>query len=489
MVVGEGGGMSGPVIPVRAVLAADLSGGAVRVAASEAGRRGFQHEALLELAVDDPAAARARLAGAVARRGAVWAAALPIHESLTRWLRAPLASEAKARKVLPSLLDIQLPFSIEECVHLFPSIGRTPQGEVEALAVAARRSDIRRRLEALAVLGIDPVFLDHEGLALWSQSLSEMPPRGAGRRVVAALYPDHLALVLGDTAAGRPEESRFIGAHSLRPVEALWQAAGPASAEPGVQRILGRVRQILQAQAAGTPPSIEWIWTGPGAADAALTAELQHHVAELGNFTFAAHARPESFLPRALGARALRGGAWPCNFRTGPLAHPAAEQHRARQSRRASAALAAAGLVLCGIGLAWPTILETRKRGAQAAVESLASRLAPESRLLYGQELRITRQAVQDRAALYRPFLEAVESAGPALLTEVLQAARAQGLTIDSLGLSADSVSVRGAAPDWDRGEKLAEPFRRRGLRVVVERQDAGLDEKVHFTLKGGRAP
>ncbi|MBP7829361.1 MAG: hypothetical protein KA248_05545 [Kiritimatiellae bacterium] len=481
--------MSGPVLPVRAVLAADLSGGAVRVGGSEAGRRGIRHEALLDVAADDPAAARGRLAEAIAGRGAVWAAALPIHEGLTRWLRAPLASEAKARKVLPSLLDIQLPFSIEDCVHLFPRIGRTAQGEVEALAVAARLSDLRRRLEALAVLGIDPVFLDHEGLALWSQSLAEKPPRGAGRRVVAALYPDHLALVLGDTAAGRPEESRFISAHSLRPVEALWRAAGPATAEPGVQRILGRVRQILQAQAAGASASIEWIWTGPGAADAALTAELQHHVAGLGSFDFAAHDRPESFLRRALGARALRGAAWPCNFRAGPLAHPAAEQHRARQSRRTSVALAAAGLVLCGAGLAWPSLLETRKRGVQAAVESLARRLAPDSRLLYGQELRTTRQAVQDRAALYRPFLEALQPSAPALLAEVLQEARAQGLTLDSLGFSADSVSARGTAPDWDRCEKLAEPFRRRGLHVVVERQDAGLDEKVHFTLKGGRNP
>ncbi|HOW98748.1 MAG TPA: hypothetical protein P5567_13495 [Kiritimatiellia bacterium] len=479
--------MSGPILPARVCLAADLFAGGLRVGRSECARRGLRHEAVLDLAVEDPAPVKAKVAKLEARGGCVWAAALPIHESLTRWLKAPLASEAKARRVLPSLLDIQLPFSIEECVHLFPWIRPSGRGEVEALAVAARTSDLRRRLESLAALGISPVVLDHEGLALWSQSLREEPPRGGGWRVVAALYPDHLALVLGQTDGREPGESRFAGAHSLRPVEALWQGAGNASAEPAVQRVIGRVRQILQAQAASS--SIEWLWTGPGAADAALTEDLQHHLGALGSFAFHSHARPESFLVRALATRALRGGAWPCNFRIGSLAHPTVERHLVRRSRGASAALAAAGLVLCGLGLAWPSVLEARKNGVQSELESLAGRLAPGLRLPYGQELRSVRQALQDRAALYRPFLDAFEPSAAELLLEVLQTARAAGLTLDSLGFSGDSVTARGAGADWDRCEQLAGPFRARGLRVVLERQDAGLDEKVHFTLKGGNAP
>lgn len=479
--------MSGPVLPARVCLAADLFAGGLRVGRAECGRRGCRHETVLDLPVEDPAPARARIEALEPRSGCVWAAAVPIHESLTRWLKAPLASEAKARRVLPSLLDIQLPFSIEECVHLFPWIRPSGRGEVEALAVAARSSDLRRRLESLAALGISPVVLDHEGLALWSQSLREEPPRGEGWRVVAALYPDHLALVLGRTDGRKPEDSRFAGAHSLRPVDALWQGAGTASAEPAVQRVIGRVRQILQAQAALT--SIEWFWTGPGAADAALIEDLQHHLGPLGSFAFRSHARPESFLVRALATRALRVGTWPCNFRIASLVHPAVTRHRARQARGVSVALASAGLVLCGLGLAWPSVLEARKRGVQTELESLAGRLAPGVRLPYGQELRTVRQALQDRAALYRPFLDALEPSAATLLLEVLQTARANGLTLDSLGFSGDAVTARGTGADWDRCEQLAGPFRARGLHVVLERQEAGLDEKVHFTLKGGNNP
>ena len=484
--------MSRADYPARLCLAVDLSGNRIRVVRSQHARRALNHAAVFEAEIDEAESVRARLAelaGAAPPSGVLWAACLPVHESLTRWLKAPLASEAKARKVLPSLLDIQLPFSIEECMYLFPLIRRTARGEVEALAAAARLSDLRRRIEILSSLGVDPVVLDHEGLALWSQSLQEQPPREPGRRVVAALYPDHLALVLGETTSGGAAEGSFIGAYGVRPVEALWQAAGQPSTEPALQRIVSRVRQILQAQTPGAAPgSLEWIWTGPGAEDAAWLEELQHHLVDLGALRFLRHTNPSSFLGRALATRAL-AGAWPCNFRSGSLTHPLVQRHRERQARRTSLSVAAAGLVLCGMALAWPYGIEARKADVQKEIEAAGAHLAPGVRLPYGQELRVVRQALQDRAEQARPFLEAYEPSLASLLVEAMQTARSRGITLDSFRFSAGAVALRGAAADWDRCESLAEPFRRRGLRVALERQDAGLDEKVHFTLKGETVP
>lgn len=45
-------------------------------------------------------------------RDAVVVGCLLQRESFTRWLTVPLAAAAKARRVLPSLLDIELPFSL-----------------------------------------------------------------------------------------------------------------------------------------------------------------------------------------------------------------------------------------------------------------------------------------------------------------------------------------------------------------------------------------
>ena len=90
-------------------------------------------------------------------------------------LRADSASRAKAEKVFPSLLDIQLPFPLEDCLYQFVEFRRTSEGMVSALVCAARREAIQACLDRYQAQGADPMLLDHEGLALWTQSLVEWP--------------------------------------------------------------------------------------------------------------------------------------------------------------------------------------------------------------------------------------------------------------------------------------------------------------------------
>jgi len=114
--------------------------------------------------------------GGATAGGILVVAALRCRESLVRRLEAPFSSCRKARKVLPTLLDIQLPFPVEDCLCNFIGLHRTKERKVRALAVAARRIDVRRRLDALHTLGIDPVVLDQEGLALWTVRLARHHP-------------------------------------------------------------------------------------------------------------------------------------------------------------------------------------------------------------------------------------------------------------------------------------------------------------------------
>ncbi|MDP2989771.1 MAG: hypothetical protein Q8O57_04305, partial [Kiritimatiellota bacterium] len=66
--------------------------------------------------------------GESAQSGGVTAGCLAVQESLTLWLNSPLASRAKAETVLPALLDIQLPFPVEDCLYQFVEFRRTPEG-------------------------------------------------------------------------------------------------------------------------------------------------------------------------------------------------------------------------------------------------------------------------------------------------------------------------------------------------------------------------
>ena len=55
-------------------------------------------------------------------------AAMPAGRSFSRWLTAPYARPAKARRVFPSLLDIQLPFPLEGCVLRVPGPASRARG-------------------------------------------------------------------------------------------------------------------------------------------------------------------------------------------------------------------------------------------------------------------------------------------------------------------------------------------------------------------------
>ena len=136
-----------------------------------------------------------------ARSGGVTVGCLAVQESLTLWLNSPLASRAKAEKVLPALLDIQLPFPVEDCLYRFVEFRRTPEGTVSALVCAARREAIQACLERYQAQGTDPMLLDHEGLALWTQSLVEWPAEPRRYRVLICLANDHpFSILIRDDA-------------------------------------------------------------------------------------------------------------------------------------------------------------------------------------------------------------------------------------------------------------------------------------------------
>jgi len=110
-----------------------------------------------------PAQARAGV------RGGCYAA-VPVRQSFSHELTAPFSRRSKAVRVLPTLLDLQLPFALDDCLYTFAEL-KAESGSVRALAVGARTAEIERRLGDLVEKGIDPLALDHEGLALWSGAL------------------------------------------------------------------------------------------------------------------------------------------------------------------------------------------------------------------------------------------------------------------------------------------------------------------------------
>lgn len=390
-------------------------------------------------------------------------ACLTPRESLTRWLEAPFSSARKAARVFPTLLDIQLPFALEDCVYSFLPARSSPP-VTRALAVAARREDVQRKLDALALLGIDPLALDQEGLALWTQSLREAPvePGGEnGLRMIVHLRGEYATLVVG-----RGED--FLGAHPVRPGDE------------------GQIRRFLKPHGP-VPGKARWFWVGAGAQDARKVADLHAPLSREWPGPSVVLPDPETFLARALVERALLAGPLRCNLRCGAMTHATAVARAKRRWATAAAVFLAAGLILCGCSVAAGLVARQREAAVDRAFSTLADSLAGSPVNAKGSAaIKKAGDKVQKRMEELKPFLSLADPSLTATLAAVVDSAKRNSLRLDRVSLGRETVQVTGMAKSWTGSDGLLADLRRWGYAAKLDRKDAGTDGQVPFSITAG---
>lgn len=399
-------------------------------------------------------------------RGAACVGCLSSRESFARWVEVPLPASKKARKVLPSVLDIELPFSLETCVYEFFGIEQTARGTTRALAVVARLADVEKKVEACRRAGIDPVVLDQEGLAIWTQGLHEAPLSSAGgpgvTRVIVYLGGDRTCVAIGHGEA-------FVSAHGL----------GRAD---GVSLI--RLLKTCQL-----PDTVQWAWAGPGAADGEAVGALHAELARHWPGPSFVHPEPEAFLARAVATRALLAGPWRCNLRLGPAQHPRIERRQRSQSVKAALLFLTAGLLLVGVNLAWSRAVRAREARIDQAFDALRDRLLGYRLPVKGEKaIAAVRLKLEQDWQRLAPFVDAFGPSRRETLIGVMDIGSRRGLTYDTVSLAPGSVLISGLAPDWKSGEELAAYLRQAGFRVALGRKEALANEKIPFTVSTGEA-
>ncbi|MDD5678226.1 MAG: hypothetical protein PHW60_09600 [Kiritimatiellae bacterium] len=416
----------------------------------------------------DAAARRQELAES-AQNGCATVGCLAVQDSLTLWLNSPLTSRAKAEKVLPSLLDIQLPFPLEDCLYQFVEFRRIPDGTISALVCAARREAVRTCLDRYQAQGDDPMMLDHEGLALWTQSLAELPsePRRqpAPYRVLIYLADDHVTLVIGC-------RERYGNAHSL-------QMPSPPAADDGLIR---RLQLLLHA---GLPAGagVQWVFCGARAAEPSVVETMHKSLIKDWPGPLTCHKEPASFLARALCERALKRGPLRCNLRQQTFTHPAVRRAVDRRARAAAVGILAAGLLMAGFSLTSRLLGEHRFARVKAEIAALGAELAPGAAIPYGREIPEVQKAWEKQALLTAPFLDAFAPLLAPRLAEVVKAGRASAVRLETLNLRRNSLVLTGVADDWDQCGQLEQGLKTLGYTVKLQRQEAIAENEVRFTV------
>jgi len=449
----------------------DLQGDSLAVVHAERTRRGVRYRKI--------AAADLATQAGKANKHEFVVGAMPARECFSRWLDAPLASQVKARKVFPALLDIQLPFPVESCVCDFLQTHRTAERHVRTLAVAARVADVQRRIERFQEQGWDPHGLDHEGLALWTQSLDEESDPtarpGAERRVVVYLGRDRWTVALG---RGR----KFAGSHALRAgdrdhLRRVLKSAWPAEA---------RTEEPATAAA-----PVRWAWAGPCAADPQTAPDLRRTVENEWPGSSLLHAEPETFLARALAARALCGGPYRCNLRRGALTHAVTrERERRRQAGWAWFGLAAGAALLIGSGALQMRLSRLEEESTDRFAE-MRDRIIGYPMNVFGDDaLEQARKALAQRRQELRPFARALEPSLLVRLESLLDACRATDVLLDELVVNDERITARGTLPRWKGGVALRQRLVESGYGApALERRPARDDGRIPFTLETGAPP
>jgi hypothetical protein len=396
---------------------------------------------------------------------AMVAGCLSTSESLTRWIEAPYASLGKARKVFPTLLDIRLPFALEDCAYQFVGPVRTGEGKTEVLAVVARLSDVRRKMEQYAALGMDPPILDQEGLALWSQSCREAPdPAGEMDvpRLVVYLGVDRTVLAVG---RGR----RFLNAHTL------------PSPDP---REIGR---LLRAWLGPDGGEVHWMWAGPAAGDKTRIGTIQTSLRQTWPGRSTVHTAPREFLARALASRAILPASLGCNLRSGELMHPVVRNRLMVRSVQPSVPVFLSGLLLLVAGLGTRIQARAREVRLDRQTAALVDRLAGYHVAARGEHaLGVVTAELEKRFQRLQPFAQAFQPSLSGIVRSVVDTGRVSGLRYEELSLSRDEVRISGTAPGWESCEALMSGLREAGFAVRLERRGELAEERVGFSIRSG---
>lgn len=333
------------------------------------------------------------------------AAGLTEKEAWVRRLQTPLRSKSKVLRVLPGLLEAQLPFGIDECMVSCVRLFRSPKTTgLTAVVAVVRRTDLQSRLGRSVAEGREPHVLDQEGLALWTQAADECPPHQADElRVVIYLGLDRATLVFG-------RGSEWMSTQGLRRFE------------PG--QVIRQARLIFD----GDPRPVFWIWTGPGAGDATAMESIRRIMDRSEPVQERVMKDPRTVLARAYAVRALTPGPLRCDFRMDSFAHGDVQRLRIRREFSTAMIWLVAGVILLSIGMGWKGWLEKREARARQAVAGRAravmTRLGGGQAINPGYEIRSVSNALAGVEAQYAPFVRAVSPSRSRALGRILMAAR-----------------------------------------------------------------
>lgn len=461
-------------ISVGVAYAIELSGGLVTAARARHRQGGHDIDVIaerLDPAGDDWKRCAAIISAEQAKGTAIVSLLAPAQDSFIRPVEAPFASTRKAQAVFPSLLDVELPFPLEQCAYTFVDVQQTTPGRVKAIALAMPADRLQQHVNACAATtSIEPELVAPEALVLWRAA--GMENKAASPRPVVILHLAHDRTV---AVAGR----------SGAPVNSFSARSSWSDGDSGQEKLKSRLQQFLAGSLRNdNSEAVEFLISGP-LADHAGDSVREFLNADVSRWHIMPHAK--DVLVRALAQGALQSDAWTANLRNGSREHPNLARLRAHVRGKLATALIIASVVLMGLSIISLQMVNQRNARAQIELKRTASKITGSSTLPYGQELLEARRMLESSAPQDRALDEWLGSDVYQMFLETLAHARSRDVVIENIRVNINEAILRGAANDWNDADGFAGLFSGKGWKAEIERSDAGTDERVHFVVRAKR--
>ena len=395
---------------------------------------------------------------------AVSAVCLSARDSLTRRLEAPFSSRSKALRVFPTLLDIQLPFSIEDCQYNFFDYRKTDSGTMEALAVAATKENINSKIVSVKEIGFDTEIIDIEGLATWSQILKETSLQDSGyendlMRAVLILNGDLSSLTIG-------RGEYFLNSYGLRSTD--------------VKRVIRQVKAHLLK----SDEKVLWFIAGADATDSDLTSHWKQELSSLSYQNVEVVEDPTSFLARAVAIRSLSGESLCCNLRSGKITHPRIVSHGYKYQFKFAMLLLVTGIFLCAGNIMMQRIVADRNKMVNERFKESVDSLAGYHVTALGADaFSIVEDSIATRKADLTPFIQMFSPSLLDVVADILEVAKKNDLQYESFSLNHKEIFVSGTSGDFDASQELVETLVQAGYYVFNKRSSAISDKRIPFTI------
>ncbi len=448
---------------IKVAYGIDMSGGFVSVVRATKG--GWSE---LDVASSHLADIQAK----VADEKAAIVATLSVKESFSQKIEAPFPSVSKARKVFQSLLDIHLPFPVESCVCSFVNVRQTDTGTVAALAIGARTETVAAQIERLKEVGIDPEILDHEGLALWDLAVKDCPREPKTEVVVAYLGRDRLVLSVGNGVIYKYARNTDVKIEKNIPDQR------------SLDRITRRMSGGLPAKESAS--SMLWIWTGPQAESLSARTAIEKALGYDSTLNAKVAEAPASFLARALALRALGRAGNSVNCRAEQFLHTAVSAANRQRMLVLATTFLIAGLCLCAGNILWMILINRSNERIQRRLRERTVEISGVEHPQKGMEMLVVRNAIDRRREQARSLMAFFKSSAGQSMTEIVNFASELGLYLDSISIRSGNLEIRGSAPNWESPDRFSDYCREKGYANELKRDEAGADERVHFSLTGG---